>query len=194
MGQYYNIIIKKEGEAKVHAYDRTIDGEYTMAKLMEHSWYLNNMVNAVCEKLYHSPSHIAWVGDYYNDDESEIKLWKLAYGSKGSKKKYEMLHKTNFNLNGRFLVNHTHKIYLDCWHYLVNSIRECKNPEYAGWVIHPLPLLVALGNGRGGGDYRGDNQDEIGSWAWDLIEIIDWEELEPLKEKGYKEYKVIFEE
>ena len=33
----------------------------------------------------------------------------------------------------------------------------------------PLPLFMAIGNGLGGGDYWGENQEKIGSWAGDVI-------------------------
>ena len=38
-----------------------------------------------------------------------------------------------------------------------------------GWMIHPLSLLTASGNGRGGGDYRGHNKHLVGLWAGDVI-------------------------
>lgn len=183
MGQYYNIIIKPQGEDKVHAYDRTIDGEYTMANLMEHSWYLNPMVNAISEKLYHKPSQIAWVGDYYD----EGKLLDYAYPKDG---RYCELHKTEFTLNGRYLVNHTKKLMLDCWDYL----RDCMIKNENGWVLHPLPLLTALGNGRSGSDYQGINEDKVGSWAWDMLEIVDWEDIDKLKREGYQKFEVRFED
>lgn len=182
MGQYYNIIIKHQGEKNIIAYDRTIDGEYTMAKLMEHSWYLNPMVNAISEKIYHKPSQIAWVGDYAEDSE----LYQFAYGQP----KYEGLRKTNFTLNGRYLVNHTKKLVLDCWKYL----RDCIKNNEDSWVPHPLPLLVALGNGRGGGDYRGINEEQIGCWAWDTLEIVEWEDLEHLRNLGYQKFEIRFED
>lgn len=183
MGQYYNIIIKPQGEDKVHAYDRTIDGEYTMAKLMEHSWYLNPMVNAISEKLYHKPSQIAWVGDYYDKCE----LLDYAYPKDG---RYCELHKNEFTLNGRYLVNHTKKLMLDCWGYL----RDCMIKNENGWVLHPLPLLTALGNGRSGSDYQGINEDKVGSWAWDMLEIVDWEDIDKLKRDGYQKFEVRFED
>lgn len=182
MGQYYNIIVKPLSDAEIHAYDRTIDGEYTAAKLMEHSWYLNPMVNAISEKIYHNPSQIAWVGDYYDDGG----LSSYAYPKDG---KYCELHKTEFTLNGRFLVNHTKMLMIDCWDYL----RECMIENENGWVPHPLPLLTALGNGRGGGDYRGINEDKVGSWAWDVLEIVDWEDVGELEKEGYRKFKVRFE-
>lgn len=187
MGQYYNIIIKKVGEKKVHTFDRHINGEYTMAKLMEHSWYLNDMVNSVSEKLYKTPSHIAWVGDYASGEAGDNEsLYKQAW----KRKAYEMLNKTEFTLNNKYLINHTKKLILDCWEYLCKCIKA--NEE--GWVPHPLPLLTALGNGRGGGDYRGMNNDKVGSWAWDVLEIVEWEDAAKLKKEGYQEFSIIFAE
>jgi hypothetical protein len=51
-----------------------------------------------------------------------------------------------------------------------------------GWRIHPLPLLTCEGNGRGGGDYRGES-DLVGRWSRDLISV------EPVlaELEGYKE-------
>lgn len=184
MGQYYNIIIQKRGEERIRAYDRHIDGEYTMAKLMEHSYYLNDMVNAVAEKLYNQPSRIAWVGDYAEPD-IDPKLYKAAW----KRSKYGMLHYTPFNLSGLFLVNHSKKLILDCWKYLLKCAREGKDE----WIIHPLPLLTAIGNGRGGGDYRGTNQEAVGSWAWDELEIVEFKRAVELKgERGYESYHVTF--
>ena len=37
-------------------------------------------------------------------------------------------------------------------------------------VAHPIPLLTAIGNGKGGGDYHGSCMDKIGYWACDEIE------------------------
>ena len=39
------------------------------------------------------------------------------------------------------------------------------------WCISPIPLMTAVGNGRGGGDYDGVNFDKVGSWAWDEVSI-----------------------
>jgi len=36
------------------------------------------------------------------------------------------------------------------------------------WIIHPLPLLTCVGNGRGGGDFHGED-DRIGMWYRDHI-------------------------
>ena len=56
------------------------------------------------------------------------------------------------------------------------------------WDISPLPLLTALGNGRGGGDYRGTNMDKIGIWVGDVLSV----EFEI--PDGFEELKVEFKE
>lgn len=191
MGQYYNIAMKREGE-KIKAFDRTLDGEYQGAKLMEHSWFLNPMVNAIAEKLYYKKAQVAWVGDYADskEDGDDLELYNAVWGENV---KYQPLSKTTFTLSGRYLVNHTKKLVLDCWEYVKNSIKSPTNKD--GWVTHPLPLLTAVGNGRGGGDYGGINEDKIGCWAWDVLEIVEQETMNELtKNKGYQEFEILFEE
>ena len=51
MGQYYYPILKLEGQEK-EVFSRDVDGEYTMAKLTEHSWWLNPLMKAMGNKLY----------------------------------------------------------------------------------------------------------------------------------------------
>lgn len=41
------------------------------------------------------------------------------------------------------------------------------DPDGYEWKIAPLNLLLAMGNGRGGGDYRGHNEELVGSWVSD---------------------------
>ena len=64
-----------------------------------------------------------------------------------------------------------------------------KVPEIQGWdgtKIHPLPLLTSEGNGMGGGDFRGDDENEIvGSWARDVISV---EKDSPLVNNGMMDY------
>jgi hypothetical protein len=72
----------------------------------------------------------------------------------------------------RYIVNHSKKQFVDKM--------ACKSGE-EGIKYHPLPLLTCEGNGRGGGDYRGDSP-LIGAWARDVISVeevapLDFEEL-----------------
>lgn len=61
-----------------------------------------------------------------------------------------------------------------------------------------MPLLTAVGNGKGGGDYYGDraiNKEDVGLWAGDLIEIVKYNEdykwNYETKQYEYKGYKNI---
>lgn len=205
MGQYYRAIVKKQN-GRMTVYNRyvIIDGnrEYTPAKLMEHSWWLNDFVNAVCLDVYESKEkrRIAWIGDYA-DDYLEWNEGKTFNGL-NRRQIVRLFHQcrdcdgvavkpTDFNLDGKFLVNHTKKEYVDCSKFFTNSVMHTKNGD---WCIHPLPLLTCIGNGLGGGDYTDatDNstEDYVGYWAWNEISIedtapADYAELCPIfKENG----------
>lgn len=165
MGQYYRpILTNANGYERV--YNRYVDGKYTMAKLMEHSWWYNEFVSTICRKLFKNPMKVVWVGDYAYDSkyvnglekDELVRLCNKAWKGKGYGVK-----KNELYLDGLYLVNHTKKIYLDCNKYR----KECASD---GWIVHPLPLLTAIGNGLGGGDYRRDDSD-VGSWANDVISV-----------------------
>lgn len=69
-----------------------------------------------------------------------------------------------------FLVNHDKKIFLNFKKYIE------KNTNENGLTLHPLPLLTAIGNGEGLGDFYPEQLDQlknVGLWAWDKIEITD---------------------
>ena len=166
MGQYYRpILTNANGYERV--YNRYVDGEYTMAKLMEHSWWLNPFVGSICQKLFKNPMKVVWVGDYADGaaETNEINKEELTrLCTKAWKGKGHNIKKNELLLDNLYLVNHTKKVYLNCNAYK----EECLND---GWCIHPLPLLTAIGNGLGGGDYREDDAWQVGSWANDLISI-----------------------
>ena len=60
----------------------------------------------------------------------------------------------------RYVINHDTKEYVD-----KNNV-----PDKDGWKIHPLPLLTCEGNGRGGGDFRGESE-LVGLWSRNLISV-----------------------
>ncbi|MBQ3336835.1 MAG: hypothetical protein IJG80_05475, partial [Selenomonadaceae bacterium] len=67
MGQYFRPILGDAYGLNCKVFDRSVDGEYTFAKLLEHSWWQNPFVNAFSEFLYNEPSRVAWVGDYADE-------------------------------------------------------------------------------------------------------------------------------
>lgn len=179
MGQYYNpVIIKKNGRREV--YSRDLDGEYTMAKLTEHSWFDNTMVNTFAMKLFRNPQRVAWVGDYADDYKNykeeipnslDYKLVKSLHRSAWKYGDGREMTACPLNMRNCILINHTKRQYINMREYYKECDKLNKNDYCKGWVQHPLPLLTALGNGFGGGDYRGMNENLIGYWACDEIEF-----------------------
>lgn len=165
MGQYYMVKVNDK------VYNREVNGQYTMAKLMEHSWWENSFVNTICHEIFKKPKTVAWVGDYSNEENKELyeSVW-------GEKVKTYGINEAQVSLSGKFLVNHTKLEYLNCSKYYENSV------DKEGWCINPLPLLTSIGNGNGGGDYCGTDMEYVGKWCNDEISV----ELE--KPEGFIEY------
>jgi len=161
MGQYYVAVNMDDMEhVSPHKYDNG-------AKLMEHSYVGNNFVEAVEflliddeeQKGRWSGKRIVWAGDYADPEEDKNdNLYALADGPG-----LQMLIEASPS-NYHYLVNLDLKQYVD----------KTKCPRYGednDWQIHPLPLLTADGNGRGGGDYREDN-DYVGAWSRNRIALM----------------------
>lgn len=177
MGQYYRPVLKFK---KTMVYNRDVNGEYTMAKLTEHSWWENDLMKAISEKIFRKPTLVAWVGDYAENEEVRMmnKKMKDIWDCEGHNVK-----STNFSINNLYLCNHDLKEYIN-----MNKYR--KNSEVDGWCLHPLSLLTAIGNGRGGGDYHDCyvNADKIGIWAWHRLSF------EKEIPENYTEFEIIFKE
>lgn len=190
MGQYYRPILGDKYGLNCKVYDRTVDGEYTLAKLLEHSWWRNPFVNAFSENLYEEPGRVCWVGDYADEPEDfcfsncsafYVPCYRAIWGDKV---KLQTILSTGFTLDEKFLVNYDTKEYVDLEEYKKLSV------DKHGWVIHPLPLLTAVGNDRGGGDFHEGNTgyENVGMWAWHLISIAD------KVPKGFSKFLLVFKE
>ena len=174
MGQYYKPVIlaknKKTIEKCVSPYDYG-----NGAKLMEHSWLGNNLVLAFESLIYKNPQHVVWAGDYA--DECKGRKTNLYERCKESNEVKPTAHLKADDV--RFIVNHTKKEFVDTNNVLKITASWVGDEDYR---IHPLPLLTCEGNGRGGGDFRNeDNHNIVGSWARDLISA------EPEMPKDYVE-------
>jgi hypothetical protein len=165
MGQYYTpIILGDNAHVRLtkHEYIRLFLSAHDYnngMKLMEHSYLKNNFVSAFeylisPEGPYHM-SRVVWAGDYANNEpDSEQNLYGIALsGQQGNQVQPENKDTPSY----RYIVNHTKGLYVDKNHLEHN--------------IHPLPLLTAEGNGRGGGDYTGQNNELCGTWARDLLSV-----------------------
>lgn len=174
MGQYYVVILEKNSERKLYDMQTKGDG-YRGVKLMEHSWWGNRFMNVIAKELADSPCRLAWVGDYAEEDECE-KLGFKYDDVWGDSVKYECPEAPkDFSLDDyKYLVNLTKRVAL-----VLKSYKKKSGPN--GWIANPISLLTSIGNGRGCGDYRGANEDKVGTWAFDELALAndlpkgDWE-------------------
>ena len=186
MGQYYRAVVNDS------VYDIvTLKGEEAIwhgVKLMEHSFWNHPFCVAVAASLYYSPKKVAWVGDYATTTEIEeaginVRVWhKLARISK------PLIENNVFNMDKpKFLINNTKKVYVDLEKYKKESASELQYD-----IINPIPLLTAIGNDRGGGDFHKKSvksgYDKVGTWAYNEIYLAD--EVP----EGYTEEEVAFVE
>lgn len=167
MGQYYKAMIL--GEKGVMEFVRLWLCAHSYGsglKLTEHSYLKNKFVSAfehlLSPKGMFYKSRVVWAGDYAdNEPDMDKNLYQLTDEDDIPLQKPDVHDTSSYH----FIVNHTKKLYVE------------KNGR-----IHPLPLLTAEGNGRGSGDYRGNNVALCGTWARDVISVEidkpkDYEEL-----------------
>ena len=142
---------------------------------MEHSWWNNEFLTNFCARLYersrenNKETHILWLGDYAElDGLSSLeglsacfarvvqRSW-LKQALQDPNRKEIDIGNTNpdFSLINKFLINTTKQEFINCTTYY-----NC-NHDVDDWCIHPLPLLTAVGNGEGGGDYFGVNNELV---------------------------------
>lgn len=149
-------------------------------KLMEHSWINNSTMKAV-ERLL-SPGNkwhktrIVWAGDYM-DNGLFIEEDRTLYSEAS-----EFWPDASSDLDGPdviYAVNHTKNMYID-----LREVPDVEDEE--GLKIHPLSVLTSSGNGRGSGDYKDYEDENVGSWAGDVIST---EYEEPM---GMEKYTAFF--
>jgi hypothetical protein len=163
------------------------------AKLMEHSyvrnWYVKEYEHALATEFYGYP--LVWSGDYADSHfDTDVYSKALEFVDKATRKNAKALGYRK-NKNGRWgdefirdgitaseksLAIATPYEELPTYEYIINLtkkifVRIPKKTDDDGLIIHPLPLLCADGNNRGGGDYEGTNMKLIGSWAFDRIGV-----------------------
>ena len=204
MGQYYRIVNVDKREVMV-SFDFG-NGQ----KLMEWSYVDNYMTNALLNLLADEwkGDRVYVIGDYADTDDM-TECWAEAYAE--TEKEYpggiyratdEWLHRVpaehniceyrdgfentkdvEYERNGyRYIYNHADKIYIDLEHCPLEWVWFGNNGEVDVASVFPLSLLLAMGNGRGGGDYRGADKCLCGDWC-DTVRY-----LEITKEKLDNDY------
>jgi hypothetical protein len=160
MGQYYIAVLLKEKsspeepDAILAWVDPHLYGHTT--KLTEQSFvgdrYIRIIECSLSPKGKFYKSRLVWAGDYADKESCGKNLYKLT-------QKEDLLSYYNPPeevCDCQYIVNHSKKEYI-------------LKPKRGR--LHPLSLLTAEGNGRGGGDYRGSNEFAVGSWARDVISM-----------------------
>lgn len=182
MGQYYHLSIlsteKKSAKnrKKVIAYLRPINYGCGL-KLTEFS-YINNRCVGAFETLINDENGkycgypIIACGDYADDEPFTLNKEKvnLYHLSKMFGECLENIPKSHY----RFVINEDTKEYVD-----TNKVKT----DSCGFRVHPLPLLIADGNGRGCGDYHGIDKEKVGIWKRQVVYVSnnipkDYKELE----------------
>jgi len=177
MGQYYKTI-NLDDKQWMYGHDFG-----SGIKLMEHSWVGNNFVGAIMELMLKGglwyKKRIVWAGGYYGEEEQEVDYYGQCSQSGKIIPTIFMDEDTQKKVK---LVNHTKKLY----------VRYDELPDNDGWIVNPLPLLIACGNNRGGGDYYECNPDynKVGIWAGDILSI----KFAVPKNQWYKKFVVRFQE
>jgi hypothetical protein len=187
MGQYYVAIILGERNLTTKEFIRMwmCPGGYSNgSKLTEHCYKTNKFVQAFEYLLTPEgmayKSRAVWAGDYADkepasDGEEPMNLHSMTDAQE--QKVIRPPHRSTAEY--RYIINHDKKQYVD---------KDSQRPDADGFIIHPLPLLLAEGNGQGGGDYRGNDEMKVGIWARDVISV------EKEVPEGYTKLEVNFYE
>lgn len=204
MGQYYYAVLREPGDGKFvignpHHFDYGL-------KLMENGFVDSTFVKTAFSMIIDHPMHIAWVGDYAEEkdlakfgiDPDKVKAfidasWETNEHDHNLLERNYPGDKVMGQYFGEFIViNHTKKEFFD-QHKYWKRVCPDKNPG-AEYMIDPLVALVAIGNGKGGGDFWGKGDEEVGRWATDAIELVPIGRIseEVLIKDGYKEIEPCF--
>jgi len=192
MGQYYHPVINYYGDV-LYSNRKVKGGDYEMAKLIEHSYFGNTLMDAVASILHNYETKLAWVGDYAEGGEVEkITNGEASYtecwggtdenGDEIEDKAQTIFDKVKFDYSHKYLINLTKKEYISFDDYMAKATNE--------WQYNPISILTAIGNGHGGGDYHSKSKKNmalVGTWAWDKITIDD-----DKPKKGFKKLNVDF--
>lgn len=181
MGQYFTFI----------NIDKKLFADDSGHKLTEECWLGNSLTEAIKLKIRnewkgdrvvllgdyadgdsysrHSSSHAEFLEALKNDEQvncltSERLYYWVRNQSSGFKPAFTSGDR-DANLNRcRYLYNTARKEYVDSFKVFPSYVNICDNQIYFE-KLDAYSLLVAMGNGEGGGDYFGPSDDMVGLWA-----------------------------
>lgn len=174
MGQYYKIVLSDKDYNVKEVYESFTGG----VKLMEFAYDGTSIMQYTYYRIFNNPMRVATVGDYTNLKNDDDNFNKVVNAAWGEDEEYAEKHKPDLSefdetcVEGRYLLNHTKKEFVDLKVYkevrrAINKMNMMINAD-----INPLALLTATSNGLGGGDYHcGVNEYLCGQWQNDVIEL-----------------------
>lgn len=198
MGQYYKPCLLNETKDMVESWACSHKFGNGL-KLMEHSYIGNNFVGIIENNIADNPKPVVWAGDYAdgeNGDDDGDNLYSVA--EQGDELLYDEMPSADLEQYKYSRVQEESELYWgvferqmipESYRYIVNHdknefIDKSKSIVGEYGAIHPLPLMTCEGNGRGGGDFRGESE-LVGAWARDVISVSE------TKPEGFSE--VIFD-
>ena len=188
MGQYYKTVIKSDdGLGKLQKWSVIHPHDYDNGfKLMEHSWVGNKFVNAVVTALIdRGLCRVAHMGDYSDDScirvsnmRTKMEFYNKAWGK--NYKNYQVyINEPVGRKDDVYIINESRQEYIRFMWQKPEGKENC-------WWVNAFMLLIAVGNGMGGGDYHGTNEDLVGRWAFDQIRVSTIEPEGYLKIHGWE--------
>lgn len=173
-------------------YEYSTEEEQKHITLMDYIGWDNHFVNSLAYMYYDNPGRICWMGQFATKDDFsklstsvDISLSKPIIEDVWDDIVYiNHVEEVDFTLDDKYLVNFDKHLYIDINKYKQSSLRK------DGTIIHPLPLLMALGNKEYDGDFKSENvgYEHVGKWCWQLFGIRD------NIPKNYTEIEIIFAE
>lgn len=207
MGQYYKIVnvTKKEyiepSSLKLmeFAWTNNSTAELLSVLMSERGWYKEPLeADGWAEPESWAGDEVVVVGDYADDDSCLAHLWhKTAYKgdnlyADASNRYEDVTDRFKTCADYRYALNKTKGVYVDRYDGPVQYVSVSEDGSIRPSRIDPLVLLLAVGNGRGGGDYAYHARtccDEVGSWVGDQVVCVD-----RVPAEGYEKSPVVFTE
>lgn len=168
MGQYYNVIILDSNNKVIRAWMCAHSYNYGV-KMVEHCSASSEFVAAVesqiCPEGAFYRSAIVWAGDYADVEVGAVPLGTAAAAAAANL--HSMIDMHPHSKKGICPAVRD----MDAYPYIINWSKRLYVDKTREPMIHPLPILTAEGNGRGGGDYHGTSMDLVGTWARDELSV-----------------------
>ena len=164
MGEYHKAVVLKRDRVTVDKFITSWDYD-NGAKIDEHSYITNSYVSAFECIIYKNPQRVIWAGDY----APPCKMRRTTVYDRCIESKKARQSITVKEINRRFIINHTKRIFVDKTKTTENSM---------GLRFHPLPFLTMEASNT---DSYKEINPHIGRWARDRISI------DSEVPKGYKE-------